>query len=424
MDGSDYYIPALVLAVALLVRMPSLWQNRNSPMARAIFVIIAASGAGFVFAAPPTVERVNRLTGVPNVSALIVYSFLSCLSCASLVLLIHWRGGRTVRRQTRLWIATTCCILLTFCVLFTLSEVPLERPRDLDTFYSTTPYIREMIVLYLTSHAATATVVMTKCWRWSKELRAAKADWTRWGLLILVTAFGLGLAFALLKFAAVGAHWAGTDTWDWLSTDIAPPLAGLGAAMTTVGFLVPVVGPRLQSAYDAWRAYRRMEPLWRALGPWGSGARMRIPLTSSAEMRATLRATEIADRLLRLAPSFDAAHQEAAERYAAAKGYGQEAVLFVTEAFRIRAALLSAPAAANRATEAAPAPVPAPATLSASAPASPSVRISGIDGLARLSRHFSEIHETGTATGTATTPNPAPLTAPADPPSRTGGGRR
>ncbi|WP_423832677.1 MAB_1171c family putative transporter [Streptomyces manipurensis] len=409
MDGPDYYIPAFVLAVALLVRLPSLWQNRHSPMSRAIFVIIAASAAGFVFAAPPTVERVNRLTGVPNISALIVYSFLSCLSCASLVLLIHWRGGRTVTRQTRLWIATTGCILLTFCVLFSLSDVPVERPRDLDTFYSTTPFIREMIVLYLTAHAATAIVVMTKCWRWSKELRDLKAGWTRWGLLILVTAFGLGLAFALLKFVAVGARWAGTDAWDGLSTEVAPPLAGLGAGMTTVGFLVPVVGPRLESTYDAWRAYRRMEPLWRALDPWGSGARMRIPLTSSAEMRATLRATEIADRLLRLAPSFDITHQEAAERYAAAKGYGQEAVQFVTEAFRIRAALLTAPtpvapAAAGRPKEAAPAPggpeqAPAPGAHPAPTAGMPSVRISGIDGLARLSRHFSEIHATGLTVG-------------------------
>ncbi|WP_329203253.1 MULTISPECIES: MAB_1171c family putative transporter [unclassified Streptomyces] len=425
MEGSDYYIPAFALAVALVVKLPSLWHSRRSPMSQAIFVIIAASAGGFAFAAPPSVERVNRLTGVSNVSALIVYCFLSCLSCASMVLLLHWRGGpeASVRRQTRMWIAATACVISTFCVLFALSDVPAERPRDLDTYYATTPFIGQMIVLYLTAHAATATVVMTKCWRWSAELRAAKASWTRWGLLTLVTAFGLGLSFALLKFTAVGARWAGTDALDVLSTDIAPPLAGLGAFMTTVGFLIPVVGPRLESMWDAWRAYRLMEPLWSALEPWvGDGAPMRIARTSSLEMRATLRATEIADRLLNLAPHLDARHRAAAERYATARGLEVEAALIVAEAATIRAALACTPAAgapapARVAGTPAPARVagaPARALAPASAPArapepqrppaddngnAPGpgplpIRISGTNGLAELSRHFSRIHPT------------------------------
>ncbi|MFC6987415.1 MAB_1171c family putative transporter [Streptomyces cirratus] len=364
-------------------------------------------GRGFVFAAPPSVERVNRLTGVPNVSALIVYCFLSCLSCASMVLLLHWRGGpeAAVRRQTRMWIAATAGVISTFCVLFALSDIPAERPRDLDTFYATTPFIGEMILLYLTAHAATATVVMTKCWRWSAELRAVKAGWTRWGLLTLVTAFGLGLSFALLKFAAVGARWAGTDALDVLSTEIAPPLAGMGALITTVGFLIPVVGPRLESMWDAWRAYRLMEPLWRALEPWvGDGAPMRIARTSSLEMRATLRATEIADRLLNLAPHLDATHRAAAERYATARGLELEAALIVAEAATIRAALACTPVSGGPVAGGAvaggpvactpPGPERPSADDSAEVPGPLPIRISGTNGLAELSRHFSRIHPT------------------------------
>lgn len=93
MTGSDYYIPAGVLAIALVVKSPSFWRTWHSPMSKSIFVILTSSAAGFVFGAPPTIERVNRITGVPNISALIVYCILSCLSCGSLVLLMHWRGG-------------------------------------------------------------------------------------------------------------------------------------------------------------------------------------------------------------------------------------------------------------------------------------------------------------------------------------------
>ncbi|MFD3756296.1 MAB_1171c family putative transporter [Streptomyces sp. NPDC058622] len=416
MTGSDYYIPAVVLAVALVVKSPSFLRTWHSPMSKSIFVILAASAAGFVFGAPPTIERVNRLTGVPNISALIVYCILSCLSCGSLVLLIHWRGGTegTVRRHTRVWIAATAAVITTFCVLFSLSDVPIEQQREFDTFYATTPYVREMIVLYLSAHTATSVVVATKCWRWARELRQVQAAWTHWGLLILVAAFSLTLSFALFKFLAVGARWAGTDTWDWLSTDVAPPLAGLGAAMTTIGFLVPVVGPRLGSMWVSWRAYRAMKPLWHALEPFaGPGKPMRIRPTSSLEIRAMARSTEIADRLLNLAPHLDGGHREAAERYASSQGCKPEAALIFAEAATIHAALAAARVPGEPESGQPESGEPESGEPEPGEPESGRkpfalepggalpTRVSGTNGLARLSIQFSKIHHSGLPVGGA-----------------------
>ncbi|MFD9377665.1 MAB_1171c family putative transporter [Streptomyces sp. NPDC059999] len=394
MTGSDYYVPAAVLAIALVVKSPSFWRTWRSPMTKSIFVILAASVAGFVFGAPPTIERVNRITDVANISAPIVYCCLSCLSCASLVLLIHWRGGteETIRRHTGMWIGATAVAIATFWVLFSLSDVPVEQQREFDTFYATTPYVREMIVLYLTAHTATSLVVATKCWRWARELRDLQAAWTHWGLLILVAAFGLTLSFALVKLVAVGARWAGTDTWDSLSTDVAPPLAGLGAAMTTVGFLVPVVGPRLESMWVSWRAYRAMEPLWRALEPFaGPGKPMRISPTSSLEIRAMARSTEIADRLLSLAPHLDNGHRAAAERYASSQGCTPEAAVIFAEAAAIHAALLAA--------EGSRAPASGQTPVAVESSAAIPTRVSGTNGLARLSVQFSKIHRSDSPVG-------------------------
>lgn len=396
MTGSDYFIPAGVLAIALVVKAPSFWRSWHSPMSNSIFVILAASAAGFVFGAPPTIERVNRITGVPNISALIVYCILSCLSCGSIVLLIHWRGGaeEILRKHTRIWIAATAALITTFCVLFSLSSVPIEQQRDFDTFYANTPYVREMIVLYLTAHIATSLVVATKCWRWARELRDLQAAWTHWGLLILVAAFGIGLSFALLKFLAVGARWAGTDRWDSLSTDVAPPLAGLGAGLTTIGFLVPVVGPRLGSMWGAWRAYRAMEPLWRALEPFaGPGKPTWVRLTSSPEIRAMARSTDISDRLLSLAPHLDSSRREAAERYASSQGCEPEAALIFAEAAAIHAALAAAEAAGR---------LPSgPADIAAQTGATIDTRVSGTNGLARLSIQFSKIRRSDLPVGDA-----------------------
>ncbi|MFF1411562.1 MAB_1171c family putative transporter [Streptomyces sp. NPDC058289] len=317
MTGSDYYIPVGVLAVALVAKAPYFWRSWHSPMCKSIFVLLAASAAAFLFGAPPTIDRVNRFTGVPNVSALIVYCVLSCLSCGSNVLLIHWRGGpeEVLRRHTRMWIAATAALIVAFCVLFHLGSVPIERRRDFDTFYANTPFVREMIVLYLTAHFATTALVAIRCRRWARELRDLQAEWTQRGLLVLVVAFGFGLAFALLKLVAVGARWAGTDRWDALSTDIAPPLAGLGAAMTTMGFLMPAVA---QGAVSRWRAlhrFRRLQPLW-------SEIRSEIPPTSPppmpwwkpVERRLMQRETDIFDAVLRLTPWFD--HTTGTKAYA------------------------------------------------------------------------------------------------------------
>ncbi|MFD9569128.1 MAB_1171c family putative transporter [Streptomyces sp. NPDC059982] len=386
MTGSDYYVPAVLAAIALAVKSPSFWRTWHSPMSKSIFVILASSTAVFLFSAPPTVERVNRVTGVPNISAPLVYCILTCLSCASLVLVIHWRGGpeETLRRHTRMWIAATAAVVATLCLLFALSDVPVEQQRSFDTFYANTPYVREMIVLYLGAHTATSLVVAAKCWRWARELRALQAAWTHWGLLILVSAFVITVAFALLKLLAIGARWAGTSAWDPLSTEVAPALAGLGVGVTTVGFLLPVVGPRLESMWVSWRAYRAMEPLWRALEPFaGRGKRMPIHPTSSLEFRAMARSTEIADRLLNLAPHLDGRQRELAERYASAHGCTPDAAVVFAEAATIRAALLAAEGVGP------PACAPASAGVDRSAPMR--TQVSGTQGLARLSIQYSEI---------------------------------
>ena len=82
----------------------------------------------------------------------LVYLLLSAFSGSCLVLIINWRGGppETTRRLSRRWIAGYGAVCAAIVLLFVLGEAPVERLRDFDTYYANTPYIREMIVLYLT----------------------------------------------------------------------------------------------------------------------------------------------------------------------------------------------------------------------------------------------------------------------------------
>ncbi len=339
MRGGDYFIPATAMGLALAARVPALVRGWRSPMVRSVCALIAMGAAGWFFAAPPVVGRVNRLTGVPNFSAPLVYSIVVGFSCASLVLIIHWRGGpaETVRRHVLGWITGTAAAAVVLATLFALGDAPLERQRDFDTFYANTPYIREMIVVYLLGHTATALVVSVTCWRWAAEV---SSGWVRYGLRTLVTGFAFNLAFGVLKGVAVGARWVGADL-DVLSTSIAPPVGSIGAGLGTCGFLMPLVGPPLEETWLAWRSYRRMRPLWQALyaHPDARLSAIRLPWWSGIELRATQRATDVADGIHDLAPYIDPAGRPRWEQEAAASGCAAHEVEVAADARMVHAAL-------------------------------------------------------------------------------------
>lgn len=53
------------------------------------------------------------------------------------------------RRLSRRWITGYGVVSVALVGLYLLGDCREERLRDLDTYYATTPFIREMIVLYL-----------------------------------------------------------------------------------------------------------------------------------------------------------------------------------------------------------------------------------------------------------------------------------
>ncbi|MGV9315417.1 MAB_1171c family putative transporter [Streptomyces sp. NPDC003691] len=306
MRSTDYYLPAAALTIAFVAKLPSLRHNWRDPLVRCVCFLVFTAAACFFFAAPPTITAVNRITGVPNFSGPLVYVIMGSFSCACLVLVVNWRGGPPdrVRRSSRMWLALYAVAITALPVFFALGEAPVERLRDLDTYYATTPYIREMIVTYLGAHLVSAVVTTSMCLRWAR----AVAGWLRAGLVVLVAGFGLNLTFAVTKLSAVIARWAGRD-WDHLSTTVAPPIVALGGFVVTCGFLLPLVGPRLGALAGNWTAYLRLGRLWRLLNRTRGGAdtafHSAIPWWSDADMRLTVRETGIHDALLRLHPRLD-----------------------------------------------------------------------------------------------------------------------
>ncbi|WP_392897652.1 MAB_1171c family putative transporter [Streptomyces sp. LN699] len=338
MNGQDYYIPAVAMAISLVFKLPALRTNWRDPLLRSVCFLLLLAGSVFTFAAPPTIGAVNRWTGITNFSAPWVYCLMTAFSASCLVLLLNWRGGpaQDIRRASRRWITGYALVIAVIMILFALGSTPVERLRDFDTYYANTPYIGAMIGLYLVAHNVAAMTMVAMCWRWSLQVNG----WLRSGLVVIVCGYAFSLTYDAAKMSAVVARWTGNNLDD-LSTYVAPPLAAVGALISAVGFVVPLLCQRVSDSLHAWSTYRRLGTLWhevqRTAPPGTPGVRM--SWWSPAEIRVIQRESDIHDGFLRLGPCFDRRHRDLAYERARADGEDEATARAVADAAMVAAAV-------------------------------------------------------------------------------------
>ncbi|MEV0633941.1 MAB_1171c family putative transporter [Streptomyces sp. NPDC050619] len=317
----SFYIPTGVLIAALAIKLPTIVRLWKDPLLRAVGGLLLIACCVFVFVTPSTIAWTNRVTGVPNISAPWVYSLLTAFCGSCLLLIIAWRNGLSDRsaqtRRAMRWVITVYSgVIVALWVLFAFADVPVERLRDLDTYYANTPYMREVILLYLLAHTVATVITSRLIWNW---VRTDGLDaWLRWGLKFLGLGYASQLVFDAAKLTAVAARWTGHDL-DRLSTVLAPPVACLSAILIAVGFILPHAGQYLHERRRLRLAYRELRPLY-VLTRTVNGHGVPFLLRATPELRLTRRETFIRDMLLPLARHLD--EDLRARSYDAALGLG------------------------------------------------------------------------------------------------------
>ncbi|WP_327411424.1 hypothetical protein OG458_42865 (plasmid) [Streptomyces sp. NBC_01281] len=300
MNGLVYYLASVVLWTGLIAQLPGLRRHRRDPLKLSLCAVIALSGLCFALGAPPTVGLINRVTGIPNLAALLTYGAVIAFSASSLILIVHWRGSdqARARRTAKAWLISYLAVLVTEAILFTLGNTPVERRADFDTYYASTAFIAEMIVLYLMAHVVAAVTTTVLCWRWTRHVKR----WTRASLILLAVGWLFTSAYSIFKLVALTAHWLGHD-WDKLSTRVAP-LISVGACLTSAGYILPGIGRRI----DSITTLVRLRPLFRLLTEPTTGWPFDNPLSwrtlGNVDLQLTARETAIRDRLKRLSGRF------------------------------------------------------------------------------------------------------------------------
>ncbi|MCD9875658.1 DUF6545 domain-containing protein [Streptomyces guryensis] len=275
-------------------------------MTRQVAGLLLLGGCVFTFAAPSNIAAVNDLTGITNFSAPWVYSLLTGFCASCLLLIVKWRGGPPdgIRRTTRWVYGCYGTLVIALWICFALGDHHVERLQDLDTYYANTPWTREMIVLYLIGH--TVAVLITSALLWTWEPRVRGTGWLHAGVILLGVGYAANLAFDLAKFVPVIARWNGNSNLDWMSTQLAPPIASLVGLLIALGFIVPHAGERMSQRQSARREYRALGALERVLHevPTAS-APVAFGRSAPLALRLTHRKTFIRDALRHLQPHLD-----------------------------------------------------------------------------------------------------------------------
>ncbi|MGW1145624.1 hypothetical protein ACWD6I_11295 [Streptomyces sp. NPDC002454] len=298
-----YLIPAAVLIAALLYKAPAIVRFWRDKLLRAVGGLLVLACGVFLFANPRTIVWLNRVTGVPNVSAPWVYTLLTAFCASCLILIIVWKNDdRAATRRAVCWVtAVYSTVIVGLWVLFALADVPEERVHDLDTHYADTPFIREVVVLYLLAHTVAVLITSYLIWSWQGRLHG----WLRSGVVCLGIGYVANLGFDTVKWTAVVARWVGGNL-DHLSTRVAPPVACVSAVFIGAGFILPHAGQAAQDWWHARASHWRLRPLYRLLKSHADvKPALRVGRSRSAALALTARETYIGDEVIHLGPYID-----------------------------------------------------------------------------------------------------------------------
>ncbi|RII15932.1 hypothetical protein DSC45_16955 [Streptomyces sp. YIM 130001] len=318
-NGLVFYIPTAVLLLACGLKFATLHGEWRDPLVTAGVTMLMAGAIACFLAAPPTVRAVNDATGISNFSGPLVYSGMSALSASYLVLMLYWQGGRPerLRRRVQWVVGAYALVIVGIVVLFALADVPVERVRDLDTYYANTPFMRETILLYLIGHSVASTTLTVVGLRWIRKLRGP----ARVGLILIVGGFAFDVVFLAAKFSALAARWSGHD-WDWLSTAFAPPMALLAGICVGTGFALPRIGPAIGETFLAWQRCRQLRPLCAELDGLGAPITAVVRWWDPPTVRLAQQEVLIGDGVIACAPYFDQEVRRTAHAEARAAGVG------------------------------------------------------------------------------------------------------
>ncbi|MCU1641779.1 MAG: hypothetical protein JWN03_2054 [Nocardia sp.] len=318
-------------------------RNPQATARWAVVVAIACTAIGFEAAVPQTYERIGRVSGIPNLATLIVYSAITTAVMAQIVwttylIVPNAPADTNAHINGRSVTLVNVAVVVTMAVLFSIAPVHDEsHATDFDYHYATTSMVDAFLAVYLCAYTLALLRIIMLCRTWLPHAR--EQPWLRRGLRLLASGSVIAVGYSIGKVIALVAAWAGISARH-LNIDIAPAFASIGAAIMLIGYLCPSLLPQAMAGVQRIRAYPRLYPLWSALSAAAPEVTRTAPSARGVSRdRLYRRVIEIRDALLllqtHLSPEITARAEQVADELNIPAGEREAAL----EAARIAYAL-------------------------------------------------------------------------------------
>jgi uncharacterized protein DUF6545 len=237
----------------------------RDPATMALLAVFASGAVSWTVTTPAVSEGLERWTGLPNLSTLIMELLAAVvLSPALLIAVITWSNpAADAKHKTRLVMARGLTIGAVMIVLWIIAAV---KTRD-GTEYLIQNANRTMVIAYLLvfelGFGHGLTVLLRLCWPYARLSRDA---WLRRGLFVTMIGAGADLLVIASRLTSVPAVWLGYDPMNWEAA--LGMVSRLGTVGIVLGLLLPSIAAQCRNVLAWWRdvrAYQALGSLWRDL---------------------------------------------------------------------------------------------------------------------------------------------------------------
>ncbi|MDQ3886138.1 MAG: hypothetical protein M3308_03780, partial [Actinomycetota bacterium] len=270
-----FYLVAAAVGVAALVRAARVRASDNTQAGRAYVVLLAALAVTFTVMAPPSQAWVNQF--VPDLFKLVgnCSTLIAAFSAQALMLYTSNPAPQaTAKLRPRL-----VGLLVVLAVLVTMFfwPHPVVLTGSFDPYLALDPTLAVYTLAYALYLGLAAADITVGAWRFSRHT----ARYLQVGLRVIALAGALSAAYAAAKIMIViervttGSREPTGNAAGVCHAAFGSPGCAVAVGLPAVTVLVLVVGvllasgatrlDRLHRWIGQYRAYRRLEPLWRHL---------------------------------------------------------------------------------------------------------------------------------------------------------------
>lgn len=258
------YAPLVLFWAAVAYRLPAVVRSPGNRGLRAYWLTLLFLALAITVLVPGY-RAVNAALDEPNVARLLGHGLAlgAALTVQGFFLVTHDPGGAARRLRWRAVMLAAALAAMT--VLFVLAPVD-EETREWTVRYADAPYVREYWLVFLAYLSLALGTVARSSWRFAA---AATDPALRIGLRLAAGGGLVGLGYVTNQALYLATR-AFRLPYPTAVEDVSETLLAVATILLLAGSTMPAWGRHAGiSALAGWwgryRAYRRLEPLWRAL---------------------------------------------------------------------------------------------------------------------------------------------------------------